>query len=245
MFTPIGFFAPSGFAFGGVTDGLKFSLEAEAGSTFQDTSGNGITFTESGTSNGGITHTVAGTGSFWFFNQSTTFNTNYVASTYVPASGLNTFSYCAIVRWETPPPGNTNQGPMFEASDAGQEDLWMEYNPFSANYIKQTLALNANYPEFEYNTGANARYKWWMISGTASGTTFKFYVNGTEVYSQAFSQGINVSNGMSIHRWPASLRSSIHSKQMTMGAFTWYNKGLSAAEIATNYAYFQTFYTGL
>ena len=245
MFTPIGFFAPSGFTFGGVTRGVKFAIEAEAGSTFVDTSGQGITFTPSATSNGGIVHTTPTTGSTWYFNPSTTLDTNYVESSYSPASGLATFSYSMIVRWQVPNPAQTNQGPIASTFGSSTTGISLFLNPFNANSFKQTVMIGNAEREFDYNTGALARYKWWMISGTKSATTWRQYANTTQIYTAGFTNVINPSQPMSIHRHGYLERSTEQVRELTMGAFVFYDVELTAAEIATNYVYFQTFFSGL
>ena len=243
MFTPIGFYAAAaGGGFGGVTDGLQMSFEAKEGSSFTDTSGNGITFTRSAETNGGIQHLSPDTGSSWFFNASTTVDTNYVDTSYVPGNMTNGWSVCFIARWDVPNPSQTNQGFVWSAYDTWPSDGFVAwYNPFSENFVKQTQLLNGSEAEHEHDAGSSLRHKWLMLSQTHNGTTLKQYVNGTEVSSLGLLATPNVSSTMKIHYMPQGA----NSYDMQIGAFAFYNKTLSGAEITTNYTYFQNDYTGL
>jgi hypothetical protein len=84
MFTPIGFFAPQGWSFGGVA-GATFAYEAQSTTdqgVWIDTTGNGNTGVESAETNNGITHNTDAGGNYWFLDNSnvSSYDTNYVST---------------------------------------------------------------------------------------------------------------------------------------------------------------------
>ena len=99
MFTPIGFFAPQGWSFGGVA-GATFAYEAESTTdqgVWIDTTGNGNTGVESAETNNGITHNTDAGGNYWFLDNSnvSSYDTNYV-STNLQLGAVSSFSFCCL-----------------------------------------------------------------------------------------------------------------------------------------------------
>ena len=255
MFTPIGFFTPSVFTFGGV-GGATFAYEAEsttAQGVWTDTTGNGNTGVESAETNTGITHNTDGGGNYWFLDRTniSNYDTNYV-STNLQLGAVSSFSFCCIQQWGTPPfdgAGSNNTGNLFSVSTSNNfYDLFYWTNATATNTNWQpTILIENDYREpSPLNQGSTMRDKWWMISGVWSGTNWKVYLNTVEKYSIAFSKTLNCSTEpMYLHRFVQGDRNRSN-QDLEMGALVFYkNKALTAGEIATNYAYFQTFYTGL
>jgi hypothetical protein len=258
MFTPIGFFAPSGFTFGGVA-GATFAYEAEsttAQGVWTDTTGNGNTGVESAETNTGITHNTDAGGNYWFLGNTNYSNyyTNYV-STNVQLGAVSSFSFCCIQQWGTPPfsPDNNNTGPLFVVSTVNNYlDMlfWVGTSTTNTNWKPIIILENSEKePASLLNQGSNMRDKWWMISGVWSGTNWKVYLNTVEKYSVAFSPTLNCgTEPMDLHRFGrgAGNRGGRPVQDLQLGALVFYkDKALTAGEIATNYAYFQNYYTGL
>jgi hypothetical protein len=256
MFTPIGFFAPSGWSFGGVTDGLQFAYEAQSTitqATWVDTSGNGYDGTESAESNNGITHYTDAGGNYWFFDYTDgTRDSNYLSTGYAPGTSVSAFSYTVIQKWDGGPydnAGSTNTGPFFECSTGTNTyDLYAWNNTLngSGNQYRPIILIEVG--EFEpsaYDFGSSMRNRWWMLTTTWDGTNVKNYLNTTNTSNGTRSVTLNCGTAtMNLHRRALGNRGE-RLQELQMGAFAWYNKALSASEISTNYAYFQNYYTGL
>jgi hypothetical protein len=255
MFTPIGFFAPQGWSFGGVA-GATFAYEAQSTTdqgVWIDTTGNGNTGVESAETNNGITHFTDAGGNYWFLDDTnvSNYDTNYV-STNVQLGAVSSFSFCCIQQWGAPPydaGGSLNTGPLFSVSTAnGYYDMlfWVASSNTNTDWRPTIILENVDREPAVLNQGTNMRDKWWMISGVWSGTNWKVYLNDVEKYSVAFSPTLNCGTDvMDLHRFGRNDRNR-STQDLELGALVFYkNKALTAAEIATNYAYFQTFYTGL
>jgi hypothetical protein len=257
MFTPIGFFAPSGWSFGGVTDGLQFAYEAESTTdqgVWTDTSGNGYDGSESGESNNGITHYTDANGNYWFFDYTSAgnYDSNYVSTGYAPGTSVPAFSFCVIQQWDAgpyDPSGTTNTGPLFECSTGNNTfDLFHWVNAIGGtgnSYLPVTIIENGEFEPAVYNFGSSMRNKWWMLTTTWDGSNIKNYLNTTNTRSGTRSVTLNCGTAtMNLHRFCQGDRNR-SLQELQMGAFAWYNKALSASEISTNYTYFQEYYTGL
>jgi hypothetical protein len=255
MFTPIGFFAPSGWSFGGVTDGLQFAYEAESTTeqgVWTDTSGNGYDGTESSEDNDGITHYTDANGNYWFLDDTNaTPDSNYVSTGYAPGTSVSAFSFCIIQQWGTAPydsAGSTNTGPFFECSTGNNTyDLFSWVNAIGSPYTKAlpVILIEIGEAEYEYTYGSDMRNKWWMWTVTWDGTNVKFYLNTTNISTKARSTTLNCGTStINLHRRAQGDRGN-KLQQLQMGAFAWYNKALSSTEVGTNYTYFQNYYTGL
>ena len=239
-------------SFGGVTDSLLVSYEAErvTDATFTDTSGNGNDGTKGTESGTGITWTEDSDGNYFTLNAMTSADTNYVDSGVKP-SVSTAYSWDGIFETQPSSGGQTSTyrwTPWTSDDSGGNINLVTGFNKYQeVVLLHDGNELDGAADGFDFATIPNG--SWFHFALTWDGTNARGYVNGTLVNTVSFPYAIDSTfpENLMIHRSGQNNRGSLFGflGTLKMGAQTWYEKKLSDDEVSINYNYYKQFYTGL
>lgn len=230
MFTPIGFFAPTGGGGGIVTANLEQWLDVTQGSeaaSLVDQSGNGRNATNNGLS-------YDGTNKWWYVSSNSDW-TKHIASNYGLANYGGSYNW-TLECWVnvTTIVGGSNS--LMHNRSSTYSNNFVSIGP-NTSYYGETVVVDSSANEASTNTAESIQNAWVLLTATNNGSTntMKIFINGVEKGSISTSGIVNVDRAENLSLYGKFLRNTRYIQDAKFGSYRIYSAAHTATEALQNF----------